>query len=62
MGCDIDLTIEVLVGDRWLPRVFIGTKTSTGGYPLVPAAFELSEVLGIHGKYGVQKPILDQLK
>jgi hypothetical protein len=34
MGCDFEIQIQVLFRNKWIPVIFLGTKTKCGGFPL----------------------------
>ena len=41
MGCDFMIKIQVRYGFRWIDVVLFGTKTTTGGGPIIMAANRL---------------------
>ena len=57
MGCDFDLTIQVLHGTHWVSILTLWMKTPTGGYPLTDAMWQLVQKDGVRGTYGTNYPI-----
>jgi hypothetical protein len=51
MGCDFNFVIEVLHHGKWIPIIYLGTKTSCGGFPLALATFDLYTKTLIKGDY-----------
>jgi hypothetical protein len=51
MGCDFDFVIEALHHGKWIPIIYLGTKTRCGGFPLALATFDLYTKTLIKGDY-----------
>jgi hypothetical protein len=51
MGCDFDFVIEALHHGKWIPIIYLGTKTKCGGFPLALATFDLYTKSLIKGDY-----------
>lgn len=56
MGCEYELIIQVLYGNKWVNIVYFGTKTGCGGYPLCAAPVKLKQAKGIEGNYHADEP------
>jgi hypothetical protein len=51
MGCDFGFVIEALHHGKWIPIIYLGTKTRCGGFPLALATFDLYTKSLIKGDY-----------